>query len=136
MIYKKILIPVDGSDKSILAARHGADLASRVGAKVTLVHVIPTLPVDVRSLVLDKISAQGEEILKISAQEISEFNVGTGTEIIIGHPADAICRKARSGKYSIIVMGSRGLSGVKGYLLGSVSSAVVSHAQCPVLIVR
>lgn len=136
-MYKKILIPVDGSEKSALAARQGAELASKLEATVTLFHVVPVLPVDrFRSIVIDEVKVQGKELLKQAARDIAEFNVPTDTEMVPGHPADAICLKARMDKYDLIVMGSRGLSGVKGYLMGSVSSAVTRYAPCAVLIVR
>lgn len=136
-MYKRILIPVDGSEKSALAARQGAELASKFGSAATLFHVVPVLPVDrVRSIVLDEAKVHGQEMLKQFARDLSSFNIAIDSEIVPGHPADAICIKARVDKYDLIVMGSRGLSGVKGYLLGSVSSKVARHAPCAVLIVR
>lgn len=135
-MYKKILIPIDGSEKALQAARHGANLASKIGASVTLFNVLPAMPVDVRSMVINKIKAQGEEILKKVSQELAGFDAPVDTEMIMGHPAEAICKKAKAGRYDLIIMGSRGLSGVKGYLMGSVSIAVTTHAACPVLIVR
>ncbi len=135
-MYKKILIPIDGSDKSMQAARHGAELAAKIGASITLIHVIPILPVDIRSLVMDKVNAQGQELLDKAARDLNKYKVHIKTEMITGHPADAICRKVKASKYDLIIMGSRGLSTVKGYLMGSVSGAVTSHSSCPVLIVH
>ncbi|NLI13708.1 putative universal stress protein [Pelotomaculum propionicicum] len=135
-MYKNILIPIDGSEKALQAARHGANLASRIGARVTLFNVTPVMPADVRGMVLNKINAQGRETLEKVAAELTSYNVQVETEMIMGHPAEAICKKAKTGRYDLIIMGSRGLSGVKGYLMGSVSIAVTTHASCPVLIVR
>jgi len=47
-----------------------------------------------------------------------------------------ICREAKEGRFDLVIMGSRGLGEIKGYLMGSVSNRVVRHASCPVLIVR
>ncbi len=136
-MYKKVLIPIDGSEKSMHAARVGAELASKFGAEVALFHVIPVLPIDrFRSIVIDEVKVQGKEVLKQAARDIAQFNISTDTEMVPGHPSDAICLKARMDKFDLIVMGSRGLSGVKGYLMGSVSSAVTRHAPCSVLVVR
>ncbi len=135
-MYKKILIPIDGSEKALQAARHGANLASKIGARVTLFNVIPVMPVDVRSMVLNKINAQGRETLERVASELTSYSVQLKTDMVMGHPAEAICKKAKTERYDLIIMGSRGLSGVKGYLMGSVSIAVTTHASCPVLIVR
>jgi nucleotide-binding universal stress UspA family protein len=56
--------------------------------------------------------------------------------IIKGHPAEAIVRTAERRKADLIVMGSRGLTDVRGFLLGSVSRKVVMHAGCPVLLIK
>ncbi|MDD4237429.1 MAG: universal stress protein [Desulfotomaculaceae bacterium] len=136
-MYKKILIPIDGSEKASLAARQAAELAFILGSEVTLFHVVPVLPVDrVRSIVHEESRSQGKELLEQSRKELAEFNISIDTDMVPGHPADAICLKARVDKYDLIIMGSRGLSGVKGYLMGSVSSAVTRYAPCPVLVVR
>lgn len=136
-MYKKILIPVDGSEKASLAAHQAAELASILGSEVTLFHVAPILPVDrFRSIVLEESRTQGKELLEQTKKELDKFNIQIDTDMVPGHPADAICLKARVDKYDLIIMGSRGLSGVKGYLMGSVSSAVTRYAPCPVLVVR
>lgn len=136
-MYKKILIPVDGSEKASLATHQAAELASILGSEVTLFHVVPILPVDrFRSIVIEESRTQGKELLEQARKEIAEFNITIDSDIVPGHPADAICLKARVDKYDLIIMGSRGLSGVKGYLMGSVSSAVTRYAPCPVLVVR
>jgi nucleotide-binding universal stress UspA family protein len=136
-MYKKILMPIDGSEKSALAAHQGAELAAKLGASITLFHVVPVLPVDrFRSIVLDEAKVQGKELLRSTSAELSSYNVPGDTEMVPGHPADAICVKAKMDKYDLIVMGSHGLSGVKGYLLGSVSSSVSRYAHCAVLIVH
>lgn len=135
-MYKKILIPIDGSGESVFAARHGVGLASKFGASVTLVHVMPVLPLDVRSMVIDRFREEARELLKKVAQDINTFKIPIDTKIISGKTADSICKIARKHKFDLIVIGSRGLSEVKGYLLGSVSNAVTTHAPCPVLIIR
>ena len=136
-MYKKILIPIDGSEQSTESALQGAELAQIIGATVTLFHVVPVLPVDrFRSIVIDEIKVQGKEILKQAEQDIAKFEVPVDTDMVPGHPADAIVLKARLEEYDLIIMGSKGLGAVKIYLLGSVSSTVSKHAHCSVLIVR
>lgn len=136
LMYKKILVPIDGSGKSLLAACHGAELASNFGASVTLIHVIPVLPLDVRGMVINQFRAEAKELLKKVARDLDRFNVSIDIKVKTGKTAESICIIARKHKYDLIVIGSRGLSEVKGYLLGSVSNAVTIHAPCPVLIIR
>ena len=135
-MYKKILIPIDGSRESILAATQGVQLAAKFGTTITFVHIIPVLPLDVRGMVIDRFRAEACELLKKVAGDLDKFEVSIDIKINTGKTADSICRKARKRKYDLIVIGSRGLSEVKGYLLGSVSNAVTVHAPCPVLIIR
>lgn len=136
-MYKKILIPVDGSEKASLAAHQAAELASILGSEITLFHVVPILPVDrFRSIVVEESRIHGKDLLEQLRKELAHFDITIDTDMVPGHPSDAICLKARSDKYDLIIMGSRGLSGVKGYLMGSVSSAVTRYAPCPVLVVR
>lgn len=53
-----------------------------------------------------------------------------------GRPSERIVEVAKEGKFDVIVMGSRGLGGIKGFFLGSVSDRVADEAACPVLIVK
>jgi nucleotide-binding universal stress UspA family protein len=59
-----------------------------------------------------------------------------GSRIVRGHPAEAIVQAAAREKADLIVMGSRGLTDVRAFLLGSVSRKVVMHAGCPVLLIK
>lgn len=148
-MYKKILVPVDGSDKAAKAALHAADLASKLGAEMTLLYVIPSLSplVDnsyfspdrfgnIQGAILEEFQRQGEEILKKIKEELAGYSVAIATVISAGHPADEICTKINEDGYDLVVMGSRGLGEIRGYLMGSVSNRVSRHAACPVLIVR
>ncbi|MHB1042761.1 MAG: universal stress protein [Eubacteriales bacterium] len=148
-MYKKILAPIDGSEKAAKAALHAADLASKLGAEMTLLYVLPSLSplVDtsyfspdrfgnIQGAILDEFQRQGEEILRKVKEGLAGYNVTITTEISSGHPADEIITKINDGGYDLAVMGSRGLGEIKGYLMGSVSNRVSRHASCPVLIVR
>jgi nucleotide-binding universal stress UspA family protein len=76
------------------------------------------------------------KILNDVYERLKDMGVPLETKLVWGNPADIICEEAKEAKYDLIVMGSRGLSQIKSYLLGSVSSRVTRHAPCPVLIVR
>lgn len=148
-MYKKILVPVDGSEKAAKAAQQAADLASKLGAEMALLYVVPSLSplVDtsyfspdrfgnIQTAILEEFQRQGQEILKKVQEGLSGYNLNITTEVASGHPADEICKIAKEGDYDLVVMGSRGLGEIKGYLMGSVSNRVSRHAASPVLIVR
>ena len=75
-------------------------------------------------------------ILKTAVETLGAVPAEVHTEMIEGDPSEVIIDVARTRNSSVIVMGSRGLGRLAGLLLGSTSQKVVSHAPCPVLIVR
>ncbi len=142
-MYNKILVPVDGSKSSQKTIAHAAEIASKLGAEVTLLHVIPPLPSAIQgrgyaSSIVEEIQKHGSELLEQTKQEFMEFNSGVAvnTEMVYGDPAAEILQKAKNGGYDIIIIGSRGLNELAGFIMGSVSKRVVRHAPCPVLVVR
>jgi len=136
---KRMLVGVDGSEYSLAAAQAAAKLAVERGIKsVTLINVIPvavsTLGVTVTAAPPEDIQAwetfdKPKALLKAA---------GVEAKLLLreGDPANEIVNVAKEGGYDLIVVGHRGLSPVKAFLLGSVSDRIVSHAPCSVLVVR
>ena len=136
---KKMLVGVDGSDYSLAAVKAVAKLAAERGIeKVTLLNVIPTTPTPV-GLVPTAAPPEDLEAWEIFDQP-RELLKQAGVEPLLllreGDPAEEIVRAAKEGGFDLVVMGHRGLSPVKAFLLGSVSNRVVTHAPCSVLVVR
>jgi nucleotide-binding universal stress UspA family protein len=153
----KILVPVDGSTQAERALDYAIFLAKTCGASLGIIHVVqlPTtwpvprnwsIPTPPDNLVHDErqtyhrmvelIEANGKGILELG--EVKAKTAGLTVEKIMesGHPADRIVKAASDKEYDLIVMGSRGISGIKEMLLGSVSHHVCQHAKCSVLIAR
>lgn len=145
-MYKKILVPVDGSEKAAKAALHGAELASNMGAELTLMHVVPSLPPyvntspdrfgNIQQAIMDEFCKHGQEVLNQVKDDLAAYGLKIATVIEVGQPADEIVKKVKDSGFDLLVMGSRGLGEIKGYVMGSVSNRVARHAACPVLIVR
>ncbi len=140
-MFEKILLAVDGSEHGLHAARTAGDLARAVKAKELRVVVayepIPSyLGEPNLSQAITARKMEAEEILRKAEQAIGKVPAETNTEMIEGSIAEAILDVAGVQKSDVIVMGSRGLGRLTGALLGSNSQKVVSHAACPVLIVR
>ncbi len=146
-MFGRLLVPVDGSEAGERAAAVAGELARRFDSRITLLHVqhIPESILTASSLAglvtLPEIAAEAmeegaREILR-AAREVLHLPDDRVTErILLGHPAETIARLSEEGECDLIVMGRRGLSGIRGFLLGSVSDSVVHHAKCPVLIVH
>jgi len=146
-MFRRVLVPVDGSPNSLKAARAAAEIARRFDSQVTLVHVqhLPATAlaasgvagmIGLASAAVEALEEAGREVLQVARECLGLPDERVKQERLSGHPAEVVCRLAEEGGYDLIVMGSRGLSEVAAFFLGSVSDKVSHHAPCPVLIVR
>jgi len=140
-MFDKILLAVDGSDHALHATRKAAELArSMKSSEVRIVVAFDPIPLYLgepnMQVVITNRKGEAEGILAAAEKELGEIPGEVHTEILEGVPASAIIEVAKINKSDVIVMGSRGLGVLAGLLLGSTSQKVVSHAPCPVLIVR
>lgn len=136
---KRILVAVDGSEIGLAAVRAAAKLAAeRNIPSVTLINVIPTVAstMGVTLLSAPPSDIEAWEVFAQPKAILAEAGVAYQLLLAMGDPADEIIRAARDHGFELIVVGHRGLSPVKAFLLGSVSNRIVSHAPCSVLVVR
>lgn len=138
---KKILVPVDGSAQSVLAARWAIQRAGESGGKVTVLHVYEMPAEEAMGLahlpkeeVIALKQSHGEPSFAPVRESVTAADVQY--EVAIGDPAEEIVSFARHQGYDHIVMGSRGRSLVRELLLGSISESVLHHAPCAVTIIR
>ncbi|MBI4621347.1 MAG: universal stress protein [Desulfobacterales bacterium] len=146
---KKILVPIDFSDFSIRALKYGVALARHFGAKICLLHVISQeLLNEIKTVrgFLGEDDSPGE-FLERKKRDINEkiekiVNGETdqalfeGQLIEVGIPAEEIIRVAKERKVDLVVIATRGRSGLSHILMGSVAEKVVRRSPCPVLSVR
>ena len=148
---KTILVPTDGSDHADKAVGFAADLAEKYGAKVHLVHVLrdpgsANVPPELRTFekieharVTEREVIRGiaTEILQKAEQRARERGAKeVETSIEIGSPAEWILEAARKQEADLIVMGTRGLGGLEGLLMGSTAHKVSHLAPCTCITVR
>jgi nucleotide-binding universal stress UspA family protein len=120
-MYKKILIATDGSPTAGKAAEVGVELARKVGAEALLLYVGE--------------AAAGGPVLDKAAETLGS-DVKITTKSVQGNPADKICEIAEYEKADLIIIGNKGMTDTKRFLLGSVPNSVSHHAPCNVLIVK
>lgn len=140
-MFKRILLAVDGSDHAMRAAKVASEMAHCVKADELRVVVAydPIPPYLGEPNLQGAINARlddAQEILQKAVTALGDVSGEIHTELIEGDSAEAIIEVAKTRKSEVIVMGSRGLGRLAGLVLGSTSQKVVSHAPCPVLIVR
>ncbi|MGQ0750238.1 MAG: universal stress protein [Betaproteobacteria bacterium] len=143
-MYKRIFVPVDGSNTSARGLREALKLARRPGARLRLLHVIDesVLALTPEVGVVDisgSLIAEGKKTLKKARALAERHGIKTDTvmlENFSGRVADVILAEARKWRADVIVMGTHGRRGISHMLLGSDAEAVVRGATVPVLLVR
>ena len=132
---QRVLCGVDGSDGSVQTAGLAARIAVAAGAELRLHHVTPIFAGDEREWTLDDDEPDPIEI-EPAAQAARTAGVRPNRGRALGRPEYAILETAERERVDLVVVGSRGLSGLARVLLGSVGEYVASHAQCSVLVGR
>lgn len=136
----KVLVPVDGSQASLDAARRAAEMAEKEGAQVTLMTVayfVQDILAEMPPNIQDKLEAEGRKILDQAKEIFTMKNLPVQTVLEVGTvPANNIIRKAREGNFDRIIMGATGKTGLDQTLLGSTAAKVVAQAPCEVVVVR
>ena len=140
-MFERILLAIDGSEHGYKAARTAADLARAMNAERLRIVVVfdkipPYLGEPNLQHAIDTRLAEAQAILQKAVEIVGDIPAEIHTELIEGDAAESIIEVARTRNSDVIVMGSRGLGRLAGLVLGSTSQKVVSHAPCPVLIVR
>jgi nucleotide-binding universal stress UspA family protein len=134
-LLEKILVAVDGSKHADRALEYAVQIANNFRVDLALLHVEDDTLIRVGGpQVLDCIGTVGECILENAAKNIR--GVPFGKFLKYGNPAETIIKMAQKGNVDLIIVGSRGVSSVKRFLLGSVSDDISMHARSSVLIVR
>ncbi|TLM73588.1 universal stress protein [Pseudarthrobacter sp. NamB4] len=136
--FARIVVGVDGSEASIAALRQAQRLATPLGAKV-LANAYWDYPQVYTGYVMMGIEGFEERAAEILDEAVrTAFDGDTPSNVISslirGHPRESLIEASREA--DMVVVGRRGNGGFGGLLLGSVSSALVAHAHCPVLVVH
>jgi nucleotide-binding universal stress UspA family protein len=146
----KILLATDGSSEASLALTTAADLAKNTDSELHMAYVFPTavqrpfpnlvtarLPREVQEHELEVAMQQAQDFLDQQVDKVKRVGVSVAeSHLVRGRPDRELIELSEEIGAGLIVMGSRGLGGVRRALMGSVSDSVVRHAHCPVLIVR
>jgi nucleotide-binding universal stress UspA family protein len=138
----KILLATDGSREAVLAGQTAAELAQKTDSELHVVHVLasPLATHDPSSFepeVLARLQQRERKTLEDVVGKIEASGAEVeGSHLKAGRPDAEIVTLAEQIGAGVIVIGARGVGGIRRALTGSVSDSVVRHAHCPVLVVR
>ncbi len=151
-MFKTIVVGTDFSDTANQAVSQATDLAKAYGAKLHIVTAFrPAMTASVAASSLEamayggsavlqeaesKIADEVEATLQRMSQQVSAAGVAVKTHCFAGDPSDALIDIAEQTKADVIVIGNRGMGGVKRFVLGSVPNKISHHAPCSVLIIH
>ena len=134
----RIVVGVDGSEASIEALRQAQSLAVPLGAQViaTVCWKFPQVYGGYVAMGIDDFEESAKQVLKESLAKVfgPDLPDNVVSRVVRGHTRESLIEASREA--DLIVLGRRGHGGFGGLLIGSVSSACVAHAHCPVLVVH
>jgi len=138
-VYKKIIVPLDGSKYSEKALQRAGDLADAFNAKIILIYVVEkSAPINLldRKEYLELLRKFGNKVLNNATSVLSKRGI-TGKKILKeGNIVNEIEKIVKSEKCDLIIVGNKGLGSVARFLLGSVSNKIAQTSSCSVLIVK
>ncbi|MGE5821863.1 MAG: universal stress protein [Nitrososphaerota archaeon] len=150
--FQKILVGIDGSDKSLEAADYSISIAKNTNAQLIILNVLETEPwyygkrayewgsAEELYKVYENEKAEIQKILDEIKEKAKTLGIQSKTKILmiprIEGTIKPILKYAEDEGIDLIVVGTRGRTGIKRMLLGSVASGVVTFAHCPVMVVK
>jgi len=149
-MFNKILVPLDCSRYAETSLKVAIEIAKKFNSSLSLVHVVSSRKEYCRSGITGKIRVKckleevtDKDIPKIcnalldtSKNTVIDEGVSVNTILKQGKVVEEILNTIKEGEFDLVVMGSRGQSTIGNLLLGSVSSGVLRHSSCPVLVTR
>jgi len=148
MTYRHLLVPTDGSELSDRAVDQAVNLAAALGARLRILHVQVSFPISlvgvgelVEPSTVDALVAasqqRAETILAAAMAQAKQAGVVAEQSLLVNpQPHQAIIQEAQAQACDLIVMASHGRRGLEGLLIGSETQRVLTHSNCPVLVVR
>jgi nucleotide-binding universal stress UspA family protein len=134
-----ILVPVDGSESSSNAVEMAILIAGKFHAELSFLYINDIHQAAIDSYLLNEVLASNERLgqaILVHAQETVPTGITYTTKMKTGSPANDLVDYAKEISADLIIMGTRGLGGLQGKLLGSVSQYVLHHSHCPVLVCK
>jgi nucleotide-binding universal stress UspA family protein len=129
---KKILVPTDFSANSKNALQYALAIADRFGSQITLLHTVQVIQLASMLKSMDEVLIQeAEQEMEALTKDLSDYQITT--QINKGEAIETISKTAKEGGYDLVVMGTKGASGLKEVFIGSVTGGVMRRTDTPIL---
>lgn len=148
-MYQRIVVGTDGSDSAAIAVQHAVDLAKAGGGTLHVVHAYQNVSVSMAAMsagsgaagldlqgLSEGLEEHGKEVVAAVAAAAEAQGVTVEQHVVCGDPADSLLAVATDVAADLVVVGNRGMSGLKRFVLGSVPNRVSHHCPCALLIVN
>jgi nucleotide-binding universal stress UspA family protein len=157
-MFRKILVPIDGSRHAHTALKTALELAEIHGSELEILHVtsfsevyvptepesgvddsdVPASPPEWIDEYMAKLRENDEKMLSLALKDAENLHpkLKITSKLLLGRPGKSIVSEAVEEGFDLVVIGSRGLGGLAGLVLGSVSQHVVNESKIPVLVVK
>ena len=141
-MFTKILVPVDGLDNSYRALESALVLSEKLGSIISVVNVMEQVPIThiesekLLSELLEAYKKENQEILSKCSDIARQKGIAIKTVLLQGNPAPVILDYSKKENFDLVIMGSRGMGKFKELIIGSVSSKIVHHSPCAIMIIR
>ena len=141
--YKKILVPLDGSEISEAILPEIEKLASTFGSSICLLYIVPLAiipgsmePIANYQTITEALMNEGEKYLRKIESRLKDKGLAVERHVQQGNEAQQILERCEQEDIDLIAMSTHGRSGVRRWLLGSVAEKVIRHATKPILLIR
>jgi nucleotide-binding universal stress UspA family protein len=137
-VFEQIIVPIDGSEYALKAAKKGLVLADILKVPITAIYVLNPQRFAVDAEIMSSLKVLLENKAYEYLEEIKalakDVNCSLSTKIIVGIPSEEIISTA--GVNDLIILGHKGQTGLSRVFVGNVSEKVIHHAKCSVMIIR
>ncbi len=150
-MYKRVLVAFDGSEPSRHALDHAVNIATMFSAELTILSVVPKVQMPMfpdggpAPIIAPNVVGYQDKLREVYAKSLRDVEkdvkdaypeLKVSSTLLEGRPSSTIVEKAESDEADLIVIGSRGVGGITGWLLGSTSRRVVESCTKPVLVIK
>jgi nucleotide-binding universal stress UspA family protein len=141
-MFTKILVPADGSDNSYRALEAALVFSEKLGSSISVVNVMEQVPIThiesekLLNELLEAYKKENQEILSKCSDIAHQKGITIKTVLLQGNPAPVILDYIKKENFDLVIMGSRGMGKFKELILGGVSSKIMHHSPCAVMIIR